>query len=74
VRVRRTQLPPIPDAIIAPGNAPDMNKFIDVHMLVLNHGGKERTEPEFRSLFDAAGFRVTNVIPTLGPMCIIEGA
>ena len=50
-----------------------MNKFIDVHMLVLNHGGKERTEPEFRSLFDAAGFRVTNVLPTLSPMCIIEG-
>lgn len=50
-----------------------MNKFIDVHMLVLNHGGQERTEPEFRSLFDAAGFRVTNVLPTLGPMCIIEG-
>jgi len=35
----------------------------DVNMLV-NAGGRERTETEFRALLDAAGFRLTRIVPT----------
>jgi hypothetical protein len=42
-------------------------------MLVMN-GGWERTTTEFRELFDAAGLRMTRVIPTLSPLRIFEAA
>jgi hypothetical protein len=42
-------------------------------MLVMN-GGRERTQTDFRELFDAAGLRMTRVIPTLSPLCIVEAA
>ena len=62
-----------PLAIIEPGNKPDPNKFIDLQMLVLNHGGRERTKPEFEQLFSSAGFRLTNIIDTPAMFSIIEG-
>ncbi len=61
------------DAVIQPGNAPDLNKFIDLNMLILTHGGRERTEFEFRSLFEAAGFELTNIFSTPSLFSIIEG-
>ncbi len=45
--------------------------MLDVHMMVTT-GGRERTETEYRALLDAAGFRVTNVIPTQSPMSVVE--
>jgi hypothetical protein len=39
--------------------------YSDINMMV-NTSGKERTEAEFRDLYDAAGFDLTDVIPT-GP-------
>ncbi len=45
----------------------------DVNMLVLA-GGRERTEEEFRALFEAAGFKLTRIIPTQGSArSIVEG-
>jgi hypothetical protein len=41
-------------------------------MLVLNYG-RERTEAEFRDLYEAAGFQLTRVVPTTTPLSIIEG-
>jgi hypothetical protein len=35
--------------------------------------GRERTEDDFRQLFDAAGLQVTRPIPTLAPQWVIEG-
>ena len=49
------------------------SKLLDLNMLVMN-GGRERTEAEFRALFDAAGLRMTRVIPTVSPLSVIEGA
>jgi hypothetical protein len=46
-------------------------KFLDLQML-LSFGGQERTEPEFRHLFAAAGFRLARVIPTGTPSSILE--
>jgi len=44
----------------------------DLNMLVA-HGGRERTEAEFQTLFGEAGFRLTAVIPTTSLYSIIEG-
>lgn len=44
----------------------------DVNMLV-NSGGRQRSEAEFRALYDAAGFKLTRIMPTPGPVSIIEG-
>ena len=43
------------DAVIPPGNEPDGSKWLDLLMLVLA-GGRERTEREWRSLLEGAGF------------------
>ncbi len=59
------------EAVIPPGNAPMLGKFLDLNMMVIT-GGKERTEREFADLLDAAGFRLTRVIPTKSPVCIVE--
>jgi len=45
----------------------------DVNMLV-NAGGRERTETAFRALFDASGFRLTRIVPTQSLSKVIEAA
>jgi len=35
-------------------------------------GGRERTEQEFRALFDRAGFDMTRIVPTPSPLCVVE--
>ncbi len=44
----------------------------DVNMLV-NTGGRQRSEVEFRSLYEAAGFTLTRIVPTQARVCVIEG-
>jgi len=53
----------IVESVIPPGNEPFMGKFLDLTMLVIP-GGKERTEAEYRTLFESAGFRLTRIVPT----------
>jgi len=36
-------------------------------------GGRQRSEAEFRSLFQAAGFQLTRIVPTLAMSSVIEG-
>src|SRR5262245_35493448 len=59
------------EAVLQPGNAPDLGKLIDLEMLMMP-GGKERSESEFRALFTSAGFELTRVIPTRSPLSVIE--
>jgi hypothetical protein len=44
----------------------------DVNMLV-NTGGRQRSEAEFRTLYDAAGFTLTRIVPTPARVAVIEG-
>ncbi|NOT55387.1 MAG: methyltransferase domain-containing protein [Deltaproteobacteria bacterium] len=44
----------------------------DVNMLV-HTGGRNRTEAEYRALFEAAQFTLTRIIPTQGAVKILEG-
>jgi hypothetical protein len=59
------------EAVLQPANTPDLGKLIDLEMVVMT-GGRERTEEEFRALFDRAGFKMTRVIPTKSPLSVIE--
>jgi hypothetical protein len=47
------------ESVIPPGNDPHGAKWLDLLMLVL--GGRERTEPEWRTLLEGTGFRVDQV-------------
>ena len=44
----------------------------DIQMLVIL-GGRERTEEEFRTLFEGADLRLARVIPTTSVFQLIEG-
>jgi hypothetical protein len=45
----------------------------DVNMLV-NTGGRQRSEAEFRALYSAAGLMLLRIVPTQGRVSVIEGA
>jgi len=44
----------------------------DVNMLVVA-GGRQRSEEEFRSVYAAAGFELTKIVPTAARLALIEG-
>ncbi len=58
------------EAILDDEAPDDVMKLIDLHMLV-ETGGRERTEPEWRSLLDRAGFRLERILPGV-PWCLLE--
>jgi hypothetical protein len=41
--------------------------------MMVNPGGLERSEPEWRRLFTMSGFRLERTIPTPAPQSILEG-
>lgn len=61
------------DTVVPAGNDPHPSKLMDLNMLVMTHGGRERTEEEFRALFSRAGFRLTRIVPTRSSTCYVEG-
>lgn len=58
-------------AVGSPNEGRD-GKFSDLNMLVAA-GGQERTQEEYRVLFAAAGFQLTDVFPTNSGHAVIEG-
>jgi SAM-dependent methyltransferase len=60
------------EGVIPPGNDPCFGKLLDLMMLA-SPGGKERTEEEYRTLYEAAGFRLTRIVPTAAEVSVIEG-
>jgi hypothetical protein len=60
------------ESVIASGNDPSFVKLLDLAMLVIP-GGKERTEEEYRRLYEAAGFHLTGIMPTSSEINVIEG-
>jgi hypothetical protein len=59
------------EAVIQPGSATAFSKLMDLNMLVMT-GGRERTEAEYSALLNAAGLRLSRVVPTQTEMSIIE--
>jgi hypothetical protein len=60
------------EGVVPPGNEPSISKFFDLAMMVLP-GGMERTEEEYRGLYEAAGFQLTRIVPTKTWSSVIEG-
>jgi SAM-dependent methyltransferase len=59
------------DMVVPEGDSFHLSKICDMEMLV-SAGGRERTAAEFRSLLDAAGFRMTRIVPTSSVVSVIE--
>ena len=47
-------------------------KMLDIEMLVMTVGGKERTPREFAELFASAGLKLERIVTTPTPTCVIE--
>ena len=60
------------ESVIPSGNERFHGKFLDLVMLLIP-GGKERTEVEYRALFEQAGFELTQIVPTGTEVSIVEG-
>ena len=61
------------ETVIRPDNKPHFGKMFDLEMLLGTENGKERTEDEFRQLFEQAGFHMTRIVKTVSPFSVIEG-
>jgi hypothetical protein len=61
------------ESVVGPPNADPASKFFDLLMLV-SAGGRERTEGEWRSLFERGGFRLEQVRPASPTSYVITGS
>jgi ubiquinone/menaquinone biosynthesis C-methylase UbiE len=61
------------EAPLSPRNEPSLHKLMDINMLVMT-GGRERTEAEYRSLLEAAGFALTRVTVTPLELAVLEAS
>jgi SAM-dependent methyltransferase len=61
------------DMVVPENDASCFSKLLDLNMLVMT-GGRERTTAEFRALLDAAGYRLTRIVPTMAPQSVIEAS
>jgi hypothetical protein len=73
----RERLPPrgrvlLCELVVSGEPGPTPAKLLDIEMLVMTVGGKERTEEEFAHLFAASGLRLNRIVPTARPICVIE--
>jgi hypothetical protein len=41
--------------------------------MLVNTGGRQRSEAEFGALYDAAGFTLLRIVPTQAEVRVIEG-
>lgn len=60
------------ELIVDPDHSDEFTYFLDLQMLV-NFTGRERTAAEFQALYDAAGLRLTRIIPTASIFSLVEG-
>lgn len=59
------------ETVVPAGNDPSPSKLFDMVMMALPDG-MERSEAQFRAIFDASGFRLTGITPTASPVSVIE--
>jgi hypothetical protein len=58
---------------VVPGiGEPSFAKLIDLEMLAVTHGGRERTAEEFGALLAGAGLKLARIVPTRSQLGIIE--
>ncbi|MCC6999024.1 MAG: methyltransferase [Deltaproteobacteria bacterium] len=62
----------IVELVVEPRPGPDLAKLMDLEMLVVTSGGRERTEPEWNAVLTQAGLRLARIVPTMSPHKILE--
>ena len=62
----------IGDFVLKPVNEPDFGKLIDLEMLVVTSGGRERSEEDFRRLLGQADLELSQMIPLSTGTSLIE--
>jgi hypothetical protein len=60
------------EQVIPPGNAPFPGKLLDLNMLVMTEGGRERTPEEYANLLGRAGLSLQRIVPTPSPVSVVE--
>lgn len=60
------------ESVVPDNNEFSIAKLLDLEVLVIG-GGKERTESEFRLLFESSGFKLSRIVQTRESISIIEG-
>jgi hypothetical protein len=61
------------EAVVSESNDAMVGRLMDINMMVMC-GGKERTELQWRTLLQSAGFSVLRVVAMPGPVSIIEAS
>lgn len=59
--------------IVESDNQPATAKFLDINMLLMTEGGRERSRAEYAILFKQAGFEPTQIVSTPAGVCVLEG-
>ena len=77
LRLMREKLPKdgrvlVCEMVVTDEPGPTPAKMLDIEMLVMTVGGKERTPEEFRDLFASCGLRLSRIVPTGRPLAVIE--
>jgi hypothetical protein len=62
------------ELIVPESPGPHLAKLLDIEMIVMTNGGRERTRGEFERLYAAAGFRLEKVVPTATQTMVLQGA
>jgi len=60
------------EQVIPPGNDPAPAKLLDLNMLVMTDGGRERSPAEYQQLLEQAGLRLQAIHPTPSPISVVE--
>ena len=60
------------DHVLSPGNAPSLGKWLDLQMLVMTPGGRERDEAGFRALLSSAGLGLKRILPAGPTASLVE--
>ena len=60
------------EPVIPPGNDPFPGKLLDLNMLVMTEGGRERTAEEYACLLERAGLRLSRIVPTASAVSVVE--
>jgi C-methyltransferase len=61
------------ETVVEESTTREIGPLSDLQMMVVCGGGRERSRAGYARLFAAAGFRLARVVPTAGPMSVIEG-
>lgn len=59
------------ESVLPEDATPHYAKLLDLEML-LSVGGRERTARDFTTLLETTGFRLTRIVPTAGPISVVE--